>query len=283
MLRQAIGMMAETNNITFTLFEYIGGQAGIQAGFFFLAVVYGLAVSGYRGIKFKDDKYLFLFCLSAPVILFIALLSIGGRTEPNWPVSGYITGSIAAVYVMYEKYKDGGRWLRVLIKTGLGLTVFLCVLVSAFAYYPVLMHDAGIHIPPQRDPTNRLYGWDELGRQVSEELAQLPPHTFVATHEYGLNAELAFYVTGHPQVYEIPVIRRLSQYDFWNNFRAVKGRDAVYVGYAPMEAPVRKLFDSVGPAEQLVIKTKHTHEDRFTFYIYPCYGYKGTAKELATF
>ena len=283
MFRHAIGMMSETKNISFTLFEYIGGQAGIEAGFFFLAVVYGLAVSGYRGIKFKDDKYLFLFCLSAPVILFIALLSIGGRTEPNWPVSGYITGSIAAVYVVYEKLRNGRHWFRVMVNAGLGLTVFLGVLVSVFAYYPSLMHDAGIYIPPQRDPTNRMYGWDTVGRQVSAELAQLPPGSFVATHEYGLNAELAFYVKGHPQVYEIPVIRRFSQYDFWNNFRAAKGRDAIYVGYAPIESQVSVLFNSVGPAQELTIKTRHTHEDRFTFYIYKCYGYKGTAKELATF
>ncbi|MGC8580371.1 MAG: ArnT family glycosyltransferase [bacterium] len=283
MFRHAIGMMSETKNITFTLFEYIGGQAGIEAGLFFLAVVYGLIVSGYRGIKLKDDKYLFLFCLSAPVILFIALLSIGGRTEPNWPVSGYITGSIAGVYVVYEQYKKGRHWFRVLVNAGLGLTVFLGVLVSAFAYYPSLMHDVGIYIPPHRDPTNRLYGWDELGKKVTEVLAQLPAGSFVATHEYGLNAELAFYVKGHPEVYEIPVLRRFSQYDFWNNFRAVKGKDAVYVGYAPMEEQVRRLFRKVDPPEELTIKTMHTHEDRFTFYIYKCYGYKGTAKELATF
>lgn len=283
MFRHAIDMMSKTKNITFTLFEYIGGQAGIQAGLFFLAVVYGLIVSGYRGIKLKDDKYLFLFCLSAPVILFIALLSIGGRTEPNWPVSGYITGSIAAVYVVYEKYKDGKHWFRLVVDAGLGLTILLGVLVSAVSYYPTLMHDIGIYIPPQRDPTNRLYGWDELGKKVSEILLNMPKGSFVATHEYGLNAELAFYVNGHPQVYEIPVLRRFSQYDVWNNFKTVKDKDAVYVGYEPMEKQVRELFQKVSPAEKLVIKTKHSHQDRFTFYIYECYGYKGTEKELATF
>jgi len=283
MFRHAIGMMSTAHNIAFTLFEYIGGQAGIEAGLFFIAVVYGLTVSGYRGIKFKDDKYLFLFCLSAPLILFIALLSIGGRTEPNWPVSGYITGSIAGVYVLYEKYKGGKRSIRFLVNTCLGLTIFLCVLTSVFAYYPSVMHYAGIYIPPQRDPTNRMYGWNKLGEKVSEVLSQLPAGSFVATHEYGLNAELAFYVKGHPQVYEIPVLRRFSQYDFWNNFKAVKGKDAVYVGYEPMEKEVYKLFESVGPPEVLVIKTRHTHQVRFTFYIYKCYGYKGTPEEIATF
>ncbi len=283
MFRHAIGMMSETKNISFTLFEYIGGQAGIEAGLFFLAVVYGLIVSGYRGIKFKDDKYLFLFCLSAPVILFIALLSIGGRTEPNWPVSGYITGSIAAIDIFYERYKRGNHLIRLLINSGFGLTIFLCVLASVFAYYPSVMHAVGIYIPPDRDPTNRLYGWKELGKNVSYELRDMPVGSFVATGEYGLNAELAFYVKGHPQVYEIPVNRRLSQYDFWNNFRAVKGKDAVYVGYGPIGRQTQKLFNNVVFAKELVIRTRHDGAVRFTFYIYRCYGYKGTAKELTTF
>ncbi len=283
MFRHAIGMMSETHNISFTLFEYIGGQAGIEAGFFFLAVVYGLIVSGYRGIKFKDDKYLFLFCMSAPVLLFIALLSIGGRTEPNWPVSGYITGSIAAVYVLYEKYKSGRHGIRVLINAGLWVTIVLCVLTSVLAYYPSVMHDAGIYIPPQRDPTNRMYGWQELGETVSGVLKDMPADSFVATQEYGLNAELAFYVTGHPEVYEIPILRRFSQYDFWNNFRAVKNKDAVYVAYGPMDKKVYELFRKVDPADELIIRTRHTNAVRFTFYIYKCYGYKGTPSEIATF
>ncbi len=283
MFRHALGMMSETHHITFTLFEYIGGQAGIQGGLFFIAVVYGLVVAGYRGIKLRDDRYLFLFCLSAPVIVFIALLSIGGRTEPNWPVSGYITGSIAAVLVVYEKYRHSGRRFRALVQVCLGLTLLLGTLTSVFAYYPSVMHDAGIHIPPQRDPTNRLYGWKELGRQVSAILSTMPPGSFVATHEYGLNAELAFYVAGHPQVYELPVMRRYSQYDLWNNFRAVKGKDAVYVGYAPIEEQVIPLFDRVVPAGELVIRTPHTDAIRFTFFLYRCYGYKGTSQELTTF
>jgi 4-amino-4-deoxy-L-arabinose transferase-like glycosyltransferase len=283
MFRHAIGMMSETKDISFTLFEYIGGQAGIGAGFFFIAVVYGLIVSGYRGIKFKDDKYLFLFCISAPVILFIALLSLGGRTEPNWPVSGYITGSIAAVDILYEKYKKGNHLLRLLINAGLGLTILVCALASVFAYYPSVMHAMGIYIPPQRDPTNRLYGWKELGENVSDELKDMPADSFVATGEYGLNAELAFYVKGHPQVYEIPVSRRFSQYDFWNNFRAVKGKDAVYVGYGPIGKQTYKLFNKVVFAKELVIRTLYDNAVRFTFYIYKCYGYKGTAKELATY
>lgn len=283
MFRHAIGMMSDAHDITFTLFAYIGGQAGVQTPLFFAAVIYAVSVSGYRGIKYRDDKYLFLFCLSAPVILFIALLSIGGRTEPNWPVSGYVTGSIAAADIVYELYKKGTHRMRVLIHACLGFTVAACVAASAFAYYPSLMYDAKIYIPPRREPTNRLYGWQDLGDHVSEMLGHLPGGSFVATHEYGLNAELAFYVHDHPQVYEIPVLRRFSQYDFWNNFREVSGKDAVYVGYAPMEKQVYALFDRVGPAETLLIRDRHDNRVRWKFYLYPCYRYKGTPEEMSTF
>jgi len=283
MFRHAIGMMSESYHITFTLLEYIGGQAGIQTPLLFLAVIYGISVSGYRGIKLKDDKHLFLFCLSAPVILFIALLSIGGRTEANWPISGYITGVISAVYVLYEKYKRGGHTAKVIINASFILTIAIGVFASAIAYYPSIMYSVGINLPPRRQPTNRLYGWEKLGKKVSLVLGEMPAGSFVATHEYGLNAELAFYVHGHPEVYEIPVIRRYSQYDIWNNFRAVKGRDAVYVGYAPIEKQVTALFEKVELKEELIIRSKHNNEIRRKFYIYKCYKYKGTSKELSTF
>ncbi len=283
MFRHAIGMMSGKHRFSITFLEYIGGQVGINSPLLFLAAIYGITVSGYRGIKSKDDKYLFLFCLSAPVIVFIALLSIGGRTEPNWPISGYITGSIAGVYIFYEKYKNGSRLIKRLINASLWFTIVLGIFVSAIAYYPSLMHEIGINIPPHRDPTNRLYGWKELGKDVSGILESMPPGTFVTTHEYGLNAELAFYVKGHPQVYEVPVLRRFSQYDFWNHLIQVDGKDAVYVGYSPIEKQVSMLFDKVMPAGIVIIRDKYTGAVRWRFYIYKCYNYKGSRLEPPTF
>lgn len=286
MFKHATGLMSKVSyfDIASTFLKFIGGQAGIYTPFLFFAVLYGLSVSGYRGIRLRDDKHLMLFCLSAPIIIFIALLSIGGRTEANWPVSGFITGVISGIYIVYEKYKNWTPFRRSFIRASFVFTIFLCVLVSVIAHYPSLIYSIGINIPAQRDPTNRLYGWDELGKNVSAVLETMPQGSFVATINYGLNAELAFYVKGNPQVYEIPVSRRFSQYDFWNDFKNVKGRDAVYVvGNRTIEESVKALFESVELAEHLKIYARTNNAFIRDFYIYKCYGYKGGSEVLSSF
>ncbi|MBI5048505.1 MAG: glycosyltransferase family 39 protein [Deltaproteobacteria bacterium] len=281
MFRHATGLMAKTHSFIDTLLNYIGGQAAVQTPLLFLAVIYGMAVSGYHGIRFKDDKHLFLFCLSAPIMLFIALLSIGGRTEANWPISGYITGTISAVYILSEKYKNGSSLIRSLVAISLASTIALCMFITAIAHYPYLLDKLGINLTPDKDPASRLYGWKELGKEVSSVLSTLPHGSFVAAIEYGLTAELAFYTKDRPEIFEIPAQRRHSQYDFWNNFKAVQGKDAVFVDTGHIGKEIEALFNRVEPAGHIRINSKNGI--RREFYLYKCYGYKGTAAELAAF
>lgn len=281
MFRHAAGLMTGAHSFTITLLEYLGGQAGVLTPLLFLAVVYGVGVSGYRGIRLHDDKHLFLFSLSAPIMLFIAFLSIGGRTEANWPASGYIAGIVSAVYVVAEKYKHGSSIRRFLIAVSFAVTVALGLFISAIAHYPALLDKIGINLPPDKDPAGRLYGWKDLGNEVSDVLSTMSSGSFVAARDYGLAAELAFYVKDRPEVYEIPAQRRRSQYDFWNDFYAVKGKDAVFVDAGPMSKEAEALFSRVEPAGRLLIRSKNGI--RWEFYLYKCYGYKGIAADIETF
>lgn len=286
MFRHALGMMSRPQQIAQPLKElmqYIGGQAGVQTPLFFLAVIWGLCVSGYRGLKLKSDKYLLLFSLSAPVLFFVALLSLGGRSEANWPASGYITGAIAAVCVLAEKYRTGQRPTRTIIKTSLALTLIICVLASAIAYYPSLAPRVGIKITPENDPANRLYGWKALGEEVSEVLKDMPAGTFVAASGYGQAGELAFYVTNQPEVFELPTGRRFSQYDFWNKNMDVAGKDAVFADYRPMSEKAKSLFGRVEPENSLIIRDQKNGLIRHQFYIYRCYDYQPPLDSLFRF
>ncbi|MBU2495208.1 MAG: glycosyltransferase family 39 protein [Candidatus Omnitrophota bacterium] len=286
MFRHALGMMSKPQHIARPLNEliqYIGGQAGVQTPLFFLAVIWGLCVSGYRGLKLKSDKYLLLFCLSAPVILFIALLSLGGRSEANWPASGYITGAIAAVYVLAEKYRAGQRPIRIIIKASLALTLLICITASAIAYYPSFAPKIGIKITPKMDPANRLYGWKALGEEVSEVLKDMPAGTFVAASGYGQAGELAFYVAGQPEVFALPAGRRFSQYDFWNKNMDVAGKDAVFADYRPMSEKAKSLFVRVKPEARLIIRDRRSGLTRREFHIYRCYNYQPPSENLFKF
>ncbi|UCH63084.1 MAG: glycosyltransferase family 39 protein [Fidelibacterota bacterium] len=284
MIRHAVGLMSTWSDIIKTFGEYLGGQAGVQTPLFFLAVVYAISISGYRGIRLRDEKHLLLFSLSAPIIIFIALLSAGGRTEANWPVSGYITGGISAVWVLSEKYELGSRIKRISITAAGIFTLLFGIAALGIAYFPSTVHKiTGISLPPRLDPANRLYGWRELGEEVSAVRKVMPGEAFIATNGYGLNAELAFYVEGNPEVYEIPVKRRFSQYDFWNDAINVVGKDAVFTSRRPMTEGIKALFDRIELAKHLVIRTETGNEVRKQFYIYRCYNYKGTSGQVSSY
>jgi hypothetical protein len=65
-------------------------------------------------------------------------------------------------------------------------------------------------------PVNKLVGWDVLGEEVSAILSRHPELRFVASDDYGVTAELAFYV--RPQSVAICLAnraRRSNQYDVW--------------------------------------------------------------------
>ena len=300
MFRHALGMMSGPTHIARPLNElaqYIAGQAGVQTPLFFLAVIYGLCVSGYRGLKKKSpltlpsplrgegkgEEYLLLFCLSAPTLLFVALLALGGRSEANWPASGYITGAIAAVYVLAEKYRSGQKPTRIIIKTSLVLTLAISILATAVAYYPAFAYKIGVRITPKNDPANRLYGWKALGEEVSEVLKDMPAGTFVAASGYGQAAELAFYVAGQPEVFALPAGRRFSQYDFWNKNMDVAGKDAVFADYRPISEEAKNLFIRVEPESRLIIPDRHSGLTRREFYIYRCYDYRPPSENLFKF
>jgi hypothetical protein len=264
-----------------TFLDYLGGQAGVHTPLLFFAVLYSITVSGYRGIMKKDDTHLFLFCLSAPVLVFVAILCLGGRVEANWPVTAYITGTISAVMIMHEKFQSVRKTMRVLIQGAFIVTVVLGFVALMVASYPsVISRSIGIAIPPKYDPANRLYGWKELGREVSAVVGTMPEGSFVSTNSsYGLNAQLAFYVDGNPEIYAIPKGRRSSQYDFWNGSIDVDGRDSVYINKRSIRNKIAKLFDKVELAKHLIIYDDTGNEIRTEFYIYRCYGYKGVKDE----
>lgn len=283
MARHAAGLMSFSPKVVLIFLDFLGGQAGVQSPLLFLATLFGIGVSGYRGIRQQDDTHLFLFSLSAPMLIFIALLCFGGRTEANWPVSAYITGGISAVALVYELFEKGGPVKRRLIKGGFYFTVCFGLVALVVASYPQTLSAVGISIPPRKDPANRLYGWAELGRAVAKIYATMPPGSFISTRDYGDNALVAFYTEGRPQVFEIPDGRRMSQYDFWNDAIPTQGRDAVYVDRSPIRKQTRILFERVELAKHLIIRTADGKAVRRQFYLYRAYGYRGGDQKSGTF
>jgi 4-amino-4-deoxy-L-arabinose transferase-like glycosyltransferase len=281
MARHAISLMSAWSDFFDTFLNFLGGQAVVHTPLWFIAVIYGVSVSGYRGIKGGDQRHLLLFSLSAPVLILVALLSFGGRTEANWPITAYITGSISAVWVLAEKFRSGSRWTKNVIKVSYGITLALCTALWLIAYFPQAYYSVtGMYLKPKMDPANRLHGWEELGREVSAVRATMPEDAFVAANGYGLTAALGFYVEGNPQIYEIPVTRRYSQYDFWNDAMDVDRKDALFVSKRKMRSKVEAAFRAVELVREIIIRVDHGDEIRARFFIYRCHEYLGPANKV---
>ena len=103
-------------------------------------------------------------------------------------------------------------------------------------------------------PLNRLI--TALGiRGVGEVMATGGDRPFLASDRYQIASQLAFYVPGHPAVYNANFGRRMNQYDLWGGWEALVGRNGLFVMYGDVEPPedLRNAFRSVERVRTLVV------------------------------
>jgi hypothetical protein len=63
------------------------------------------------------------------------------------------------------------------------------------------------------------------------------PAPFLVSDRYQIASELAFYVEGHPRVYNANLGRRMNQYDLWGGWEALRGGDGLFVTYGAGDPP----------------------------------------------
>ncbi len=262
--------------------EFIGSQMGVVTPVLFILLMIGMWHAGRAGLaRSGDDASLFLFCAFAPVLLACAVLSLWTKVQANWAAPAYLAATIAAA-----KWRSGSSagdvsphrgWRnRPLFATAL-ITGFL---VSAIGHFPQSLASVGIALPRGLDPTARLRGWAEIGRQVSEvyqEMSRRRP-TFVFSDQYQIASEMMFYVPAHPKTYTIQLGQRLNQFDLWGGTAEVLGWDAIFVTGRTGEPPIEVIrsFESVR-RERPERVLPHVNQSRalHSWSIYRCYGFLG--------
>ena len=136
--------------------------------------------------------------------------------------------------------------------------------------------------PATVDVLMRLRGWRTLGDDVTQQLDELGPGSFVLCDDYMQTAETAFYVRGQPITYYAGSYyadaKRFTQYDMWKNRRldhpSLRGRNAVYVGKGGgLPAEITRAFDRVESLPELPVIVDGVAVR--TFKTWRCYGFKG--------
>jgi undecaprenyl-diphosphatase len=251
-----------------TFFEFIGSQIGIITPLLFGMMIYAILKLKTRNKELESG---FLFWFSMPVIAFFLLKSLQGKVQPNWAMTGYITGIIAfAGYFVGQRAK--GKRQKVFIVSA----VLLAVLVTAVSHYPSVLK-----LPLKSDPSSRLRGWKELGTEVSRISDSMRDgNVFIFSDRYQVSSELAFYVKGRPKTYCINLGRRMNQYDLWPGMNAEASKltgviNAVFVRIDDSDMPpeVEAAFDRCEKKPFRAYDKRNILVREYSIFI--CYNFKG--------
>jgi len=156
--------------------ELVGGQAGLATPLIFCLFVAGIWRLCRRPLRGQPGPALLCWVTLLPLAVFVQH-ALGDRVQANWPSPLYPACAMAAATL-------GWRW-----KPAAGLGLAITGLVYAQAV------DAPLRLPRHLDVTLvRLAGWPALARVVGgwPEARR----GFIVADEYGLAAELAFYLPG---------------------------------------------------------------------------------------
>ncbi|MDO4766570.1 MAG: glycosyltransferase family 39 protein [Pseudomonadota bacterium] len=278
------GMAGEKARVLFdpeNFFEYLGGQLGVITPWWLVFLLLGAWLTGRKIFSggtgecgLSRSTAIILTVFFWPVWLFFLLWSLHTKIEANWSAAAYPAGMVMAGLAV-ERFMAGnaGR-RRVFVWPALGVLVFL-----------------GLHLPGYipwdgpKNPVHRLLGWEELGSAVAKMQEELGGPAFTLSDEYGVTAELSFYVPGQKRAFCAAGSRKMNQYDFWpgpdaeqtNAVLVIKGRKPT------VPDSVRSMFASVG--EPVMLTTTQGPRQGQTFLLFPCRGYTGQwpAQEGKTF
>ncbi|GAB4405576.1 MAG: glycosyltransferase family 39 protein [Thermodesulfovibrionales bacterium] len=210
----------------------------------------------------------FLIWFSAPVIVSFALKSLQGKVQANWAMMGYITGIIALSEAFISSWNNHKTYLKALLIAGIGISV----LATSMAHYPPKV------LPVKLDPSSRLKGWRELGREVSDIYMGMPKDTFIFSDRYQVSSELAFYVNGHPVTYCVNLGRRMNQYDLWPGLNGLIHNSGIFVTIGDIELPL-KVKEAFSECEKRLLRVYDRGRPLREYSIFQCHDFRGMKEE----
>jgi 4-amino-4-deoxy-L-arabinose transferase-like glycosyltransferase len=247
--------------------QFFGSQLFVVTPLLFVL----MAVSLWKLRKEREGSFLYWF--SIPVIIFFLLKSVQAKVQANWAMPGYVTGIIAFSSFYMKGFSHGRRGKKILV----GATILLALFITSAAYYSSILS-----IPVSLDPTSRLKGWDDLGKEVTavyEQMSLGKKPIFLFSDRYQVSSELAFYVKGHPVTYCVNLDRRMNQYDLWPGFDNLLHYDAIFVRTGHGKVP-KKIAAAFRKVEKKVF-TAYTknHAEIRDYSIFLCYDFRGLKQE----
>lgn len=257
--------------------EFLAGQLGVVSPVTAPLVVVVLAAAA-GAFPRLDRRARFLWAFSGAPLAGVGLLSVMQRVQPNWPAPFYSAGLVLAAAWGLGELDLAPRLdrRRGAFRTALGVGLVTCGLVYLAPF--VLSHPAWAG--SRWDLTARLRGWSELGRQLGEQVAEVPRDDrdlfVIAATGRGPISELAFYTPGQPRVYAWRFGSEvLSQHDLWDGPADATGSAALLITPAGALPPAElaAAFGSVEPGATLAPARTSRPEQRLQ--VWRATGFRG--------
>ena len=255
--------------------EYVGSQFGVVTPWWFVFLFLGAWLVGRQLLKHRDEPpfpwlsrsmSIILTVFFWPVWLFFLFWSLHTKVEANWSATAYPAGIMLAALAVERFVHRVPRPKWPFAWPALGAVIFLLLHLQGF-----------IPFDGPKNPVHRLLGWQDLGAQVELARAELGggDTVFSFSDEYGLTAELSFYVPGQKRAFCLAGGRKMNQYDLWPGPDGQAQSGVFVVKGEKKEAPARvlELFESVD--EPRVVITTHGQRTGQVFTLFLCRGYKG--------
>ena len=253
-----------------TFFKFLGSQLGLISPITWtlLAGVSGICLGRLR----KQNRaviYLVMFC-AAPLI-GILLLSLRQGIHANWPAPFYLAGVILLAAWGVGQISCNARFdrWRSLFHPGIILGVAFALLTYTTPFLLPLTSIGG----SGPDPTTRMRGWREMGKQVGAVWENLPgkDRVFFIGAQRQIASELAFYLPTQPQVFHRPYRNGTvhSQYEVWEGPTNKIGWDSLIVSDASrnLHKDLRAVFERIEPLKEVTIPLGKGGDRKLSLYL----------------
>lgn len=242
--------------------EFAASQFGVFGPILFGALIVLLCAAPRR---LAEPPFRLLGFFALPTLAMMLVVSFLSRAHPNWAAPTYVPATVLVVAWLLR----AGREKLLAASLALHLAAGAVLMIG-----PQAAHAAGIRLPAQLDPWNRLRGWAALGRAVSELRLRHLGYGLLA-EDRELMAALAYYVLPHPVdiVAWNPTGRITDHFTLTTDLERHRGGDFLFITPADDVSSMAPHFASV---EQVATITVPRGPDRARRYnVFAVRGFKG--------
>jgi undecaprenyl-diphosphatase len=210
-----------------------------------------------KGFSENNWTIKYLFFTSFPLVAMFTAASFFTGTLSHWPAFGYL-GGLIAIPTLFKVNK------KTMFKINFALSMAIIIIYTVQVFYPF--------VKIKKDPTDDLYGWNDVGRQVMQISSSLPGEEFLLCSRYETGSQLSF-ATGQ----EVYVFQpgHITAFQFWHKEGEIKGRNALYLTHSRYFTPPERIYNFNKITLVKEIPLYRAGRQVRTFYLYYCEDFLG--------